>query len=178
MIKRILFFLLVAILALVAILLFNTFQFKSKQLSVEVQSAPEIPSLALQHFQEAVKYKTISYDDPSRLDAAAFLDFHKFLETTYPLIHSTLSREQVAAGYSLLYKWQGTSTTLAPIILMAHQDVVPIEEETKSMWSVDPFAGEVKDNFIWGVYKDTQLSFVSITLQPPVDTIPGKWGRQ
>ena len=58
-----------------------------------------------------------------------------------------MSRE-IVANYSLIYKWEGKNPGLNPIVLMAHQDVVPIEEATRAMWLVDPFAGEVKDNFI------------------------------
>ena len=60
MIKRILVFLLIALLALTGVLFFNTLQFKSRQLSVDAIPAPEIPGQALQHFQGAIKYKTIS----------------------------------------------------------------------------------------------------------------------
>ena len=147
--KRILLLFLVGILILVAVLLFNTVRFESKQLSIESNPSPEVAASSLQHFQEAIKLKTISNSDPSLFDSSQFFGFHRFLKTTYPTVHSRLSHE-VVANYSLLYKWEGKDPGLKPIVLMAHQDVVPIEEATKTMWSVDPFAGEVKDNFIWG----------------------------
>jgi acetylornithine deacetylase/succinyl-diaminopimelate desuccinylase-like protein len=34
-----------------------------------------------------------------------------------------------------------------PLLLMAHTDVVPAD---RSQWSVDPFAGLVRDGFLWG----------------------------
>ncbi len=162
MIKRILLFLLLVILVLAAVLIFNTLNFKSKQLSVAALPAPEMPTSALQHFKDAIKYQTISDGDSSHLDSAQFFGFHKFLEHTYPRVHSTLAHESVAK-YSLLYKWEGTNPALPPIILMAHQDVVPIEEETKKMWSVDPFEGVVKDDFIWGRgTTDDKINLISI----------------
>ncbi len=162
MIKRILLFLLITLLALVGVLLFNAFRFKSKQLSVDTIPAPEITDVAIQRFQEAIKYKTISHSDPALLDSSAFFGFHRFLQNSYPKVHATLLRERVA-GYSLLYKWPGKNPSLPAIILMAHQDVVPIEDATKSMWSVDPFAGERKDNFIWGRgTADDKVNLVSI----------------
>jgi len=33
---------------------------------------------------------------------------------------------------------------------MAHLDVVPVEEASKPLWTVDPFGGVAKDGFIWG----------------------------
>lgn len=35
-----------------------------------------------------------------------------------------------------------------PLLLMAHSDVVPIAD--RSTWTVDPFAAEVKNGFLWG----------------------------
>ena len=162
MIKRILLFLLLVFMVLAGVLVFNTVQFKSKQLSIEAVPSPAVTASALQHFKDAIKYQTISYGDPARLDSMQFFGFHKFLEATYPLVHSTLTHEHVAR-YSLIYKWEGTTPDLPPIVMMAHQDVVPIEEETKTMWSVDPFEGVVKDDFIWGRgTTDDKINLISI----------------
>jgi len=149
MIKKVFLFLVIGVVIVVAVILFNTFQLKSRQTRVEAFPAPEITPLSLHHFQQAIGYKTISYGDSLLFDSTQFIGFRKFLETTYPNFHSKLPRE-ILAGYSLLYKWEGKNPQLKPVILMAHQDVVPIEEATKNMWTVDPFAGEVKENFIWG----------------------------
>lgn len=162
MFKRIFLLLTGALLVLIAVLLFNTFQFKSKQLDVEAVAAPEFSPTSLQHLQEAIRYKTISYDDPKLFDSIQFLNFHKYLEATYPKVHANLTHETVA-GYSLLYKWNGRNASLKPIILMAHQDVVPIEEATQTMWSVDPFGGEMKDGFVWGRgTADDKINVISI----------------
>ncbi len=160
--KRILIFIGGAILLLVAVVLFNTFTNTSIQTKIEALPAPAVKPESLQHFQQALSYKTISYGDSLLFDSSQFIGFRKFLESTYPKMHQTLSREIVAA-YSLLYKWEGKNTSLKPIVIMAHQDVVPIEEGTQSMWSVDPFAGEVKDNFIWGRgTTDDKINLISI----------------
>ncbi len=140
---------LVGLLFLVVTVLVNTFRMTSHQSKVESVPAPEITPQALQHFQQALGYKTISYGDPEQLDSVQFIGFRKFLETTYPNFHSKLTRE-IVADYSLLYKWEGKNPELKPVILMAHLDVVPIEEATKEMWTVNPFAGEVREGFIWG----------------------------
>lgn len=150
MMKKFFLFLLASLFLLVVIVLVNTFRMPSSQSNVEAVTAPEISPAALQHFQQALGYKTISYGaDPALFDSSQFMGFRKFLEATYPNFHSRLTRE-IVAGYSLLYTWQGKNPQLKPIILMAHQDVVPIEEATKDMWTVDPFGGEVKEGFIWG----------------------------
>jgi carboxypeptidase PM20D1 len=52
--------------------------------------------------------------------------------------------------HSLLYQWPGTDTSLRPILLMAHQDVVPIDPVSAQMWTHAPFGGEIAEGFIWG----------------------------
>lgn len=160
--KRILLLFLVGVLILFCVILFNTFRFESKQLLIESNPSPEVSTSSIRNFQEAIRFKTISNSDPSLFDSAQFFGFHRFLKTTYPTVHSRLSRE-IVANYSLLYKWEGKDPGLDPIVLMAHQDVVPIEEATKTMWSVDPFAGEIKDNYIWGRgTADDKVNLISI----------------
>jgi carboxypeptidase PM20D1 len=162
MIKRILLLLLFAFLLLIGVLLFNTFRYKSRQLAIEMVPAPEVRKESLLHFQGSISYKTISYGDSTLFDSTQFLGFRNFLVKTYPTIHAKLTRE-IVAGYSLLYKWEGRNPDLKPFVLMAHQDVVPIEEATRSMWTVNPFAGEVKEGFIWGRgTTDDKINLISI----------------
>jgi len=52
--------------------------------------------------------------------------------------------------YSLLYTWQGKDETLKPILLMAHQDVVLVEQETLEQWNQPPFDGKIADGYLWG----------------------------
>jgi carboxypeptidase PM20D1 len=162
MIKKILLGLLFALIALVAVVLFNTFRFSSIQQKGAALPAPEVTEQALDHFKGAVNIKTVSYLDASKIDTTQFVTFHQYLEKTYPLIHAQLKLEKVAR-FSLLYTWEGKNPQLKPAILMAHQDVVPIEEGTEKMWTADPFAGTVKDNFIWGRgTADDKINLISI----------------
>ncbi|MGX7679718.1 M20/M25/M40 family metallo-hydrolase [Jatrophihabitans sp. DSM 45814] len=48
---------------------------------------------------------------------------------------------------STIARIKGTDPNRKPLLIHGHLDVVPAE---KSEWSVDPFAGEVKDNYVWG----------------------------
>ena len=156
MIKKLLLGVVAVAILLVGILLFNTFRFRSKQLAIEAVPSPELSQASLKHFQEAISYKTISFGDSTLFDSTQFLGFRGFLEKTYPAIHSKVSRE-IVSGYSLLYKWEGKNPALKPFVLMAHQDVVPIEEATQSLWTVDPFAALV-------THSSCTLRVVSISL--------------
>lgn len=162
MIKKLFLYVLLAVVLLSAVLVINTFTKKSVQMRVEAKPAPEIAASALQHFKEAITFKTISYGDRNHFDSAQFLGFRNFLEHTYPNFHAQTTRE-IVKGYTLLYTWKGKNPALKPIVLMAHQDVVPIEEGTESLWTVDPFAGEIKDGFIWGRgTTDDKINLISL----------------
>jgi acetylornithine deacetylase/succinyl-diaminopimelate desuccinylase-like protein len=54
--------------------------------------------------------------------------------------------EPTAGRVALVARIRGTGRK-RPILLLAHMDVVGVERE---QWSVDPFAGEVKDGFLYG----------------------------
>lgn len=138
-----------ALLALVVIVLFRTFTFKSNQPDIAYEPPPALAPTAIQHLQRAIQFETISVAINVEPDSAQFNGFHRFLSSTYPRVHATLER-RIIASHSLLYKWTGTDPTLKPFVLMAHQDVVPIEEASKALWTINPFEGVIKNDTIWG----------------------------
>lgn len=160
--KKVLFGLLGIILVLIAVVLVKTLTFESKQYTVKASPAPDAAAEAINHFQQAVRYQTISFGDSALFDSSQFNGFHRFLQATYPNVHQKMTMQKIL-GYSLLYKWEGKNPQEKPYILMAHQDVVPIEEASKQLWTVDPFGGEVKENFIWGRgTTDDKINLISI----------------
>jgi carboxypeptidase PM20D1 len=96
-----------------------------------------------------LRLQTISNDDAAEFQAEPFLALHRLLETRYPQAHAKLKRE-IVSGYSLLYTWRGSDPTLAPMLLTAHLDVVPVTAEALPDWEQPPFAGNVADGFVWG----------------------------
>lgn len=160
--KKFFLFLFVLLVALVGVLLVNTLQFKSKQLDIAGEPSPAISESTLENFKKAIQIKTISFGDSIPPDTAAFYGFHRFLASTYPLVHAKLELEKVK-DYSLLYKWEGKNSSENPIVLMAHMDVVPVEPGTESLWSVDAFEGVIKNDTIWGRgTADDKMSLISI----------------
>lgn len=104
---------------------------------------------AVQRFSEAIRFKTISHQDPADFDTDAFLGLHSHLEKSFPLVHQHLKRETVN-DYTLLYTWEGSDPALRPGVLMAHLDVVPTSDPDAADWTQPPYEGLVDEEFIWG----------------------------
>jgi carboxypeptidase PM20D1 len=112
-------------------------------------AAPALAAPPEENLAAAIRLETISHDNPAEFRAEPFLALHRYLEATYPQAHAKLSRE-VVAGYSLLYTWRGSDPQLAPVLLTAHLDVVPVTAEALPDWDHPPFAGTIADGFVWG----------------------------
>lgn len=81
----------------------------------------------------------------------AFEPFAAYLEKSFPLVHQRL-RKEVVDGHGLIFTWQGSDEQLKPLVLMAHQDVVPVEPATAKDWKYPPFSGWVDQGreVVWG----------------------------
>ncbi|KAH7929097.1 carboxypeptidase S [Leucogyrophana mollusca] len=100
----------------------------------------------------AVQIPSESYDDnePVGQDPRweIFAKLHEHLEITFPLVYEKLKVTKVNT-YGLVFHWQG-STQAKPILITAHQDVVPVEPSTISQWEHDPYSGYYDGTWIWG----------------------------
>jgi carboxypeptidase PM20D1 len=104
---------------------------------------------AAQHLGAAVRFQTVSHQEITDNDLTQWSALQDWLQVTYPAANAAMSRE-IVAERSLLYRWQGSDSSLQPIILMAHQDVVPVTPGTEKDWQYAPFGGEIAQNAIWG----------------------------
>ncbi len=95
-----------------------------------------------QRLAAAVQIPTVSHADWSQVDEDAFRRFRSFLHDTFPEVHNKLNLE-VVNEHALLYSWTGTDPDLAPVLLMAHYDVVPVEPDTADDWDYPPFSGHI-----------------------------------
>jgi len=149
-VKRVLVALLVAVLVLAAIVLERTFTFRSRQPEAAPVAVEPLDTAALaQRLAGALRFKTISYQDSSQFDAREFDGFQRYLRTTFPKLHAALKLEKVN-GYGLLYEWTGSDPSAPPIVLLAHQDVVPVEPGTETRWTEPPFEGKIAGGYVWG----------------------------
>jgi carboxypeptidase PM20D1 len=104
---------------------------------------------AAANLSAAIRFLTISHQDPAADDVSQWDALQAWMQTTYPAAHAAMQREMVASR-SMLYTWKGSDTALQPIILMAHQDVVPVTPGTEGDWKQAPFSGAIADNAVWG----------------------------
>ncbi len=142
---QILLFLLIII---AGVVLVNTFMYRSAQLEVEpFTNNPVHRDNAIEKLSGAVRIPTISHSDNAKIDTTAFKDFISYVVDQFPNLHEKLESQRIS-GFSLLYRWEGQDTTLAPIMLTGHYDVVPPGDTTR--WEHPPFSGITAGGYIWG----------------------------
>ena len=100
---------------------------------------------SVERFREMLRIPTV-WDLHNRdADRSAFDDFVPTLRRLYPLVFDTCELELVD-DYGISLLWRGKNRELAPIVLMAHHDVVEANPEG---WTHDPFAAEIDDGRIY-----------------------------
>ena len=140
--KRAFLLIVVSLLVLLAVLLFNTLKVKEPNETViplPVFESALNESEMTARLSRALRFATLP-DQPQAFDG-----FHDFLRQSFPLSHEALSLKTF--GHSLLYHWD-SGEDCAPVLLLAHQDVVPVS--SPDAWEHPPFAGVVDSQFVWG----------------------------
>lgn len=148
--KKILLVLLGAFLTFVVVVMVRTFQLGNTQ--VEPQTNPQVvwdEDAMIRRFSQSLQYQTISGDSGAELDSTAFNDFLTFLRVSFPRVHNTMD-DTLFNDFTPLYYWEGTDSSLDPILLMGHYDVVPVDSSNIDSWPHPPFSGTVQDEYIWG----------------------------
>lgn len=93
-----------------------------------------------------IRLPTVSAEIDER-GMAPFEDFVSLLAEMYPLVHQHLELERIT-DLGLLYRWRGRDSTADPLVLMAHFDVVPVDET--DAWTHPPFEGRIEDGWVFG----------------------------
>lgn len=97
-------------------------------------------------FQEMLRSATIWDAGNPEADHTAFDEFVPKLRRLYPQVFEALELEMIDVyGISLL--WKGADRELAPVVLMAHHDVVPAVDASE--WTHDPFTATIDDGKIY-----------------------------
>ena len=148
--RRVLLTLALIVVVLATVTLERTASFRSRQPEVIPVAVEPLDTAGLaRRLAGALRFKTVSFQDSTQFDAREFEGLHRYLRDSFPKLHAALKLEKVN-GYGLLYEWTGSDPGLAPVVLLAHQDVVPIEPGTEGRWTEPPFAGRIAGGYVWG----------------------------
>ena len=103
------------------------------------------PQLAAEHLAGALRCKTYGLVTEDSENIKEFEKLQAHLRACFPHVFQTVTTEEVNRC-SRLYCWKGDGASQKPpILLMAHQDVVPIAEGTEQDWKYPPFDGRIEE---------------------------------
>ena len=100
---------------------------------------------AVERFQEMLRVPTVSRDKREDEDREPFERWVPTLRRLFPRVFETCQLTMIDE-FGILLRWPGADASLDPVVLMAHQDVVPVDGQD---WKYDPFAAEIHDGEIW-----------------------------
>jgi len=100
---------------------------------------------AVSRFQSILQSATVWDDEDPEADRSAFDEFLPKLQQLYPRVFEALELTQIN-DYGIMLRWPGSKAGAAPVVLMAHHDVVFAKPED---WSHDPFGAEIVEGRIY-----------------------------
>ena len=93
----------------------------------------------------AQRLDSLGYENIAERDDEPFSQWIPTLQRLYPHFFKVAELTRVD-DFGMLLRWPGADSALDPIVMMAHQDVVPVEGQD---WKHDPFGAEIFDGEIW-----------------------------
>ncbi len=129
------------------------------------QDAPADPSPAeaevVRLCSELIRIPSVNTGDPATIGdgearAARYIQ-QKLEEVGY----STAYVESVPGRGNVVCRLPGADPTRGALLIHGHVDVVPADP---SEWQVDPFAGEIRDGYVWGRGAVDMKDMVAMTL--------------
>ena len=134
------------IVAFVAVLLIRALSFKPHIEESRERSEESFDrEAAITALGELVKCKTVSRYSHDEEDEAEFEKLVNLLPTLYPHVFEVCEFTKLD-DRGLLFRWKG-KTEGEPAVLMAHYDVVPVDEGN---WEKPPFDAVIEDGVMWG----------------------------
>ena len=155
----ILYLILAILVVFLIVILLRAAAFKTRpEETTEPESVEFDRESAVRSLASLIRCKTVSYEDAEKEDDAEFARLISLLPELYPNV-TKICELQRFPGRALLYRWAGRETG-EPAVLMAHYDVVPVEEEH---WEKPPFEAIIENGELWGRGTlDTKVTFNGI----------------
>lgn len=153
--------LLILLLLLTGVLVFRTFIHRDviKSDSMELFTLSPVSKKEINRLSKFIQLKTVTYNDFSKIDMREHKKVEGFFKENFPLCSKTLNMTKLN-DFAYIFCWEGKSKSKKPVLLMAHFDVVPVQDEG---WDFSPFGGEVVDGSILGRGTlDTKNSLIGI----------------
>ena len=150
------------ILVFFAVVVIRTLAFKSQNtLNEEYDEVSFDKEKAISSLASLVCCKTISRYSHEEEDEAEFQKLVDLLPTLYPNVFLVCSLKKFD-DRALLFHWKGKGNDKdgKPTVLMAHYDVVPVDEDK---WDKPAFDGIIENGVLWGRGSiDTKITFNGI----------------
>lgn len=130
----------------IAVLLLRAALFRPKATPAEPIAPVEFDrQAAIDALQALIRCRTVSYYDHALEDDGEFEKLIGLLPELYPNVFKVCTLTRLP-DRALLFRWPGKKSE-APSVMMAHYDVVPVEEDG---WEKPPFDGIVENGVLWG----------------------------
>lgn len=114
-----------------------------------VSGKKEIPEIdkdkVVGDLADMIRCKTVSDINDELVDINEFKKFRNLLTERFPEFHKVCSHKLIGKT-GLLYHWKGSANDKS-VVLMAHYDVVPVDEKN---WTKPAFEGIIENDEIWG----------------------------
>lgn len=152
----ILYCFLAAVAILLTVILIRTLRFKPlPQPEISHDKVKFDDNSSISALAQLIRCKTVSYYDSSLEDDAEFEKLISLLPKLYPNVFKVCEFNRLP-DRALLFKWSGKEKG-EPTVLMAHYDVVPVDE---TAWAKPPFDAVIEDGVLWGRGSlDTKVTF-------------------
>jgi Gly-Xaa carboxypeptidase len=117
--------------------------------------SPEYHKEIINKLSEIIRIRSESYDDlgpigqDDRWDV--FYQIEDYVKVKYPKVLEHVKLDH-ANTHGLILTWEGSvpAQEAKPILMLAHQDVVPVLADTVQDWTHPPYEGYYDGEIIWG----------------------------
>ncbi|KAF7116312.1 hypothetical protein CNMCM5793_004478 [Aspergillus hiratsukae] len=131
---------------------------KNKEVERFIQGkveSPEYQKEIINKLSGIIRIPSESYDDlgligqDDRWDV--FYKVEDYIKAAYPTVFENVKLDH-ANTHGLILTWEGSvpASEAKPILMMAHQDVVPVLADTVQDWTHPPYEGYYDGEIIWG----------------------------
>src|SRR6185369_7594601 len=97
--------------------------------------------------QELIRIRSVNTGDPATIGTGEAEAAQYIQERLEAVGLKTTYLESAPGRANLVCRIDGTDESAPALLLHAHLDVVPVNEEE---WTVPPFSGEIIDGVLWG----------------------------